>query len=71
VAEKRKQQLVAKRLAAAARTQANLLKLHQEREAKIAALDAKLDKVEDTRTNAQRVKELAEKQREQIRAANL
>ena len=60
--------MVAKRLAAAARTQANLIKLHEQREAKIAALDAKLDKVEDTRTNAQRVKELADKQRGQIRA---
>lgn len=61
MAEQRKQQLVAKRLATAARTQANLIKLHEQREAKIAALDAKLDKIEDTRTNAQRVKDLAEK----------
>jgi len=36
----------------AERTQANLLKLHAEREAKIAALDAKLDKVGDAKTNA-------------------
>ena len=51
-AEQRKQQLIAKRQAIAQRTQANLLKLHAEREAKIAALDAKLDKVGDAKTNA-------------------
>lgn len=39
------------------------MKLHAEREAKIAALDAKLDKGADAKANAQRVKELADKQR--------
>ena len=41
-----------------------LRRLHAEREAKIAALDAKLDKVGDAKTNAQRVKQLADKQRQ-------
>ena len=44
------------------------MKLHAEREAKIAALDAKLDKGADAKANAQRVKELADKQRQQGRA---
>ena len=45
--EKRKQQLLAKKQAIAERTQANLLRLHAEREAKIAALDAKYMKIQD------------------------
>ena len=69
-AERRKMQLVAKNQKLAERRAANLLKLHAQREAKIAALDEKLVKVEDARMNAQRVKELADRQRDQIRAAN-
>ena len=66
-AELRKQKLLERRLEAAEKRQANLRRLHEQREAKIASLDAKLE--ENVMTGAQRVKEMAKRQRAQIRAA--
>ena len=66
-AEQRKQKLLERRLEAAEKRQANLRRLHEQREAKIASLDAKLE--ENVMTGAQRVKEMAKRQRAQIRAA--
>ena len=69
-AEQKKQRLIAKRQAAAERTQANLIKLHEQREAKIAALQAKLEKVEEQQKSAQLAREMAARQRQQMIEAN-
>ena len=62
-AEQRRQKLLVKKAKIADRKKAALIKMHEVEEAKIAALNAKLERSTDLETNAARVKEFAERLR--------
>ena len=49
-AEQKRQKIIAKREEVAERKKAALIRLHQEEQEKIAALDAKLDRVADNKS---------------------
>ena len=60
-AEIRKQKLLDRKAEMAERKRLNLIKLHEEREAKIEALNAKLAQGLDTNANKQKMKEFSSK----------